>query len=196
MIFPTLTEAQNDHGGRLICGPLTAPATSSADHSALSVSFVSLADLKSGAVAIVDVPVDASSTQRAGMAVVFLDDGLNLQTNPFSAIRIELTRVGSLPDDWDGDGAASPNVMARKLAWLVLDACEERGKVPSGIVPSSDGGIAVTFRVGSKYADIECFNDGDILAVVDLGTGAPIIWPVVPEELASALDELHDRLGA
>lgn len=56
-----------------------------------------------------------------------------------------------------------PNETAIKAALQILTYIRLESMVPSRIVASAEGGIAIVFVKGSKYADIECLNDGNIV---------------------------------
>lgn len=118
--------------------------------------------------------------------------------DPLCEVAAKLKQLSRLSAGWDGLGAPAPSATAVLAAADILRACAHGQLVPTGVVPSAEGGIGVTFRRGSLYADIECFNDGDILAAFDRGTGTPEVWPVGPDDRAirAALDEIRVRLDS
>ena len=61
-------------------------------------------------------------------------------------------------------------VALRKLAQI--DLC------PTFIAPSSDEGVCISFETGKRYADIECYNSGEVYAMTSLPYGKPTIWQV------------------
>ena len=65
--------------------------------------------------------------------------------------------------------------------------------VPTRIVPSAEGGIAVCFVHGDRYADLECLNSGEILAVTYRGVAEPLVWEVAPESatLRTAIEHIR-----
>jgi hypothetical protein len=132
-----------------------------------------------------------TTTLPAGVAIV-VDSHDN---EPFRELEASLAVAANLSEDWDGFGAPSPRPAAMMNAQRVLDACRIANFLPSSVGPSSQGGVAVVFRLGVHYADIECFNDGDILAAFDRGEGAPDIWPVRndPTSIRATIDEIRVR---
>jgi hypothetical protein len=60
---------------------------------------------------------------------------------------------------------------------FALDA-EEEMLVPSRIAPVADGGVAITFGEGSRYARVECTEDGDVVAATSDGHGNVDVWDV------------------
>src|SRR5665213_1605638 len=79
-------------------------------------------------------------------------------------------------------GAESPNTWARKCAeWILLDT--PQFTIPDRVAPSIQGGVAMFFYAADKYADIECFNSGEILGTTATGNGEPEIWTIRPNEI-------------
>jgi hypothetical protein len=89
-----------------------------------------------------------------------------------------LTRMESLTEDWHSCGASPPNSTAIALAREVVAACEAQGVAPSYLTPSTGESVMVVFERGWRYADIECFNTGDVLAITS-GPPGREIWDVV-----------------
>ena len=77
---------------------------------------------------------------------------------------IELKKVGRSPVNWDSYGAHSPNQTAVATAQKFQRSLNSKHIFNYSITPSADGGIAFTFRKGSKIADIVFDNDGEIFA--------------------------------
>jgi hypothetical protein len=50
--------------------------------------------------------------------------------------------------------------------------------LPSKVVASAEGGVAICFASQEKYADVECLNSGAILAVKSRRGGLPEVWEV------------------
>lgn len=92
-----------------------------------------------------------------------------------------LMGMGSVPDGWDGDGAAAPNQLAVSNAADVLAALHHAGSKPDRVITSPDGGVAFIMlgRSGEKMADIECFNTGEIaVLLLDYTTLAQEAWQI------------------
>lgn len=66
-----------------------------------------------------------------------------------------------------------PNKFAKSMANKIVKVCEEEGIHPDKVAPSLEGSIAVCFVNENRYADIEIFNNGEILSVASTGDGLP-----------------------
>ncbi len=87
-----------------------------------------------------------------------------------------------LEEDWNSYGAAPPNRRAVSLARNVVRLLAREGLPPPCINPSAEEGICMSFRAGSLYADIECFNSGEVLAATSDGEGERRVWEVGSRE--------------
>ena len=106
----------------------------------------------------------------------------------------KLARMGNLHRGWDGYDAEAPNEIAIRHARKVLRFLGEReGTAQVRIEPSAEGGVTIILSPdGSRYADIECFNDGEILALTSERGSDPTIWRVEaePESLRVTTEKL------
>jgi hypothetical protein len=84
----------------------------------------------------------------------------------------------TLPIDWNGHGSEAPNEIAVTLARNVLAELNSVGLAPERIAPSAEGGVAVCFRRGNRFASIECLNSGDTIGLISDGAGNPRAWDV------------------
>jgi hypothetical protein len=111
----------------------------------------------------------------------------------FAAAESQLERLAHVNSGWDSYGAEPPNVAARNSAARILSFLKDAGVVPTKIVPSAEGGVAICFVSGSRYADIECLNAGEILAVTYRGKEDPNVWETANarEEVMSAIDDIQ-----
>jgi hypothetical protein len=91
-----------------------------------------------------------------------------------------LDALRSLQRGWDSYEAEPPSETATDNARRVLEALwEEDAEARTRLSPSVEGGVAIVFTGSEgKYADIECFNDGEILAITSEGAAEPSVWPV------------------
>ena len=92
-----------------------------------------------------------------------------------------LNSFRSLQRGWDSYNAEPPGETAITNARQVLGVLWSAGLASSirAVSPSAEGGVGIVFAgSGRKYADIECFNDGEILAVTSEGTTEPSVWPL------------------
>lgn len=79
-----------------------------------------------------------------------------------------------------------PNSVATKNAGRVLAKVEEL--VLAHLVQTSmDDGICISFRRHDRYADIECFNTGEILAAMKIDGEEPAIWEISPENIGETV---------
>ena len=89
-----------------------------------------------------------------------------------------LTELSSLPDGWDSYDAPRPNEKAINTAKDVLNCLLRNKLLPTKIMPSVEGGIYFLFTKANKYADLECDNDGDLIAGMSDRIMIPITWHV------------------
>lgn len=112
----------------------------------------------------------------------------------FQTAKDQLERLATLHRGWDSYGGEPPNAEARNHAERVLGKLERMSIPPSRVVASAEGGVAICFVENSRYADIECLNSGEILAVTYVGAQEPLVWEVSSQE--QAIQETVERIGA
>jgi len=99
-----------------------------------------------------------------------------------------------LAPGWDSYDAPPPSETALGSARSILQFLREQEDVPPvHASPSAEGGVLLVFSAaGAKYADIECYNDGEILAILSEPASEPTIWPLIleKERLQAALDRI------
>jgi hypothetical protein len=123
----------------------------------------------------------------------------DLQLSPiFNEAYERLRRMANLRQNWDTYGAEPPNLGARSSASRVISILESVAMPPTKVVPSSEGGVAICFIEGSRYADIECLNTGETLAVVYVGTGEPHAWEIQAQDqaLTGAIEQIRAHFAA
>jgi len=110
----------------------------------------------------------------------------------------KLTKLSTLEHNWDSYGAEPPNEFALQWADITLGILEELGREPNALVPSVENGIGICFINGDKFADIEFFNEGEILAIVfqkklSLDNSNPNIWEVGinTDSIKETLEVIH-----
>ena len=84
----------------------------------------------------------------------------------FSQAFARISELQKLKTDWDTYGSEAPNDTAAHLTRKVLRHLLDEGFEPSSLSPSSDGGLCVSFRKSDRYGDVECFNSGEVMAIV------------------------------
>ena len=102
----------------------------------------------------------------------------------------ELQKMYHLPPDWSSYDSAPPNERALNKAVEVLKALYEDDLPPTHINPSAEEGVCISFRNGRKYADIECLNSGDVLAIVS-DDSSEFAWDVSNRGIKAAVDRIH-----
>lgn len=99
----------------------------------------------------------------------------------------ELFKLGK---GWDGSEAEPPSLESIDLGLKVFNSLKALGLNPS-IGPSVEGGIGVSVGDihGEKYADVEFFNDGDILGCI-LKDGNPHLMELTMEKLPLYIEKI------
>jgi hypothetical protein len=82
-----------------------------------------------------------------------------------------------------------PNQTALDNARSILEAAVLFGIVPSLVTATVDGGVGLCFRNGSKYADVECFNNGETWGLISDRVNPAVTWPL-DNSLPDAIDSL------
>jgi hypothetical protein len=112
-------------------------------------------------------------------------EGSEYVRKKIAEIDITLEQLSSLPMNWDSYGSQRPSQRAVSMAGDIAKAFISAGLVPDALAPSPDGGIAVCFMRNKKYADIECFNTGHVLAVRYSSHEEPKAWEIQPTPVAT-----------
>jgi len=91
-----------------------------------------------------------------------------------------------------------PNERAYKNARLTLELADLFDIEPSTVTASADGGVAVCFKVDGMYADIECFNSGEIWGLTSDRITPATTWEIreTPAALSEALLRIKSTLNA
>lgn len=109
----------------------------------------------------------------------------------------KLRAVRNDPSLWP-DGAEQPSEYAVGWASAMLDQLSTDELVPARVVASAEGGVAICFINGNKYADIEFLNTGEILGVLSNGRDRPVVWEVDASSagMAGASARIRDFIQA
>lgn len=108
-------------------------------------------------------------------------------STPFSEHR---QKLGMLESDPSLAGEAdAPNAFSIAWAEILLDQLERMQFVPTRVVASAENGIALCFVAGGRYADVECLNSGEIMAVTSERGEEPEVW-TVPQSIGALTDTL------
>lgn len=103
----------------------------------------------------------------------------------------KLSVLQNLEASYDGYGTRPPNAIAAEYADSVLSALADLDFEPSAIDPSSDEGICISFRNHNLYADVECFNTGEVLAETKVDGEEPTIWAIEPQEINETITKIN-----
>lgn len=149
-----------------------------------------------------DVPEDGqiAPLRRQIRHTQALTTGEYVQDNrrgEFDAHIAKLAQVAITPELWP-DRTEAPSEYAVDLAMIVIDQLRWDDVLPTRVVASAEGGVAICFVNDNKYADFECLNTGEILAVTSNRRDRPVAWKVAPStsEIARASDRIRMFLDA
>ncbi len=87
-----------------------------------------------------------------------------------------------------------PNGFAIEAGGEVLSALGKVAMEPTSVDPSAEGGVCISFRSGSRFAVLECFNSGEILGLrANNAESEPDIFEVdcTPSAIKSAVLEIQ-----
>lgn len=107
----------------------------------------------------------------------------------------QLFMMRQLSNDWHSCGADPPNEVARRSAAFVLNMLHNRNLVPTRVVPSTDEAVCIAFESGTNYADIECYNTGELIAIISKGRGQSEIWDVSQSNLPATIEKIATFLA-
>jgi hypothetical protein len=96
-----------------------------------------------------------------------------------------LRQLSALRANWDTYGSEPPSPESLAAAGAIARAFINFGLIPDVVGPSAEGGVAICFVRNQKYADIECFNSGETLAVRYSANEDPRAWAIQPNDVAS-----------
>jgi hypothetical protein len=113
-------------------------------------------------------------------------------------LNAKLERVALLEADWDSYGAAVPSKLAISRAEQGLRLSRLLRQLPTTIVPSAEGGLALCWDSHAKHGYIEYANDATVLlALYDRNSEAAVeeISPSL-DSVTSAINKIRQYLGA
>ena len=131
-------------------------------------------------------------SQARGHLDWFVPSFLSEQATRFAELYERLDRLAELREDWDTYGAPPPNRSSMSNARSILALFEKACLTPTKVVASAEGGVGIVFVRGDKYADVECLNEGDVLAAKYKGDAEPEVWEV--QRLSEAVDRVRRHL--
>lgn len=117
----------------------------------------------------------AAQNEDADTAAPIVGDFADL----YGDLHERLSSFVDLKEGWNGYDAEVPDDVAVFWAQKILKTMlDENINLPTDVVPSAEGGAGIFFRKGEKYADFECFNNGEIWAITSADGASPMVWQV------------------
>ena len=115
----------------------------------------------------------------------------------FATLRARLRELRNLRQGWDSYGSEAPSEESRTRAERILGFLRSEKFLPTGVVPSAEGGVGICFVWDGGYADIECLNTGEILAVAYKGADRPTVWEFEYRDAAirNGIDRLRRHIS-
>src|SRR5208337_879542 len=93
----------------------------------------------------------------------------------YQELRSSLHACATLPDNWDSYGAAKPAKHSVEVADRFLQRLFAELFMPSRVVPSAEGGMALYFNNDNKTAYVEYRNSGKVILAMFDDHSDPII---------------------
>lgn len=110
----------------------------------------------------------------------------------FDEARRRLLEAASLEKGWDTYDTDPPNAVAVDLATGILGLLEKSQLRPARLLPSSEGGVGISFVDKGRRAEIEIYNSGEMAAVTYGGEQESLAWDLGDGE--SAITEAIERI--
>lgn len=119
------------------------------------------------------------------------------ESSKLHKLESKLSQLRKLGSNWDGYDSPKPNLHAFANARTIIDIAHKLNNFPTSITPSVEGGIGLTFEGISKYAVVECFNDGEIVAIGSNRNGETKSWTLAgsDSELQQTIEEIYTYVG-
>jgi hypothetical protein len=138
-----------------------------------------------------DYAPPASQPQGVSLKQMFRElevpSGIDLR---LQVLKDKLDRARSLKSGWDSYGAPAPNGLTIDRASEGLRISRLRRNLPSTVVASAEGGIALCWDSRSKHAYIEYTNDASVvLAMYDLRETLAV------DELSPSIESIAEAIN-
>jgi hypothetical protein len=98
----------------------------------------------------------------------------------------KLDKLCMLRNNWNSFDSEKPAIATIQAAFQVVNVLVALDLIPDAILPSAEGGVAICFVRHGKYADVECLNSGEILAVTSTRGEKPHAWALDPNSITAA----------
>lgn len=87
-----------------------------------------------------------------------------------------------------------PNADSIDRAWELFCRLNMRHVIPTRILPSPEGGVALCFSRNGRYADFECFNSGSTMVAMSDRRGKVDVFEIDPIR-EEEVDHVIFRIG-
>ena len=105
----------------------------------------------------------------------------------------QLDELKTLQSNWDSYGAETPNTNALSNAREIILRVIEKQIMPNRILPSVEGGVSIVFGNKRRLADIEIFNDGDVIVSLMNDQAVKGVFQIEFEE--KEIDQALERIA-
>ncbi|MGI8638884.1 MAG: hypothetical protein ACR2MG_02905 [Pyrinomonadaceae bacterium] len=113
----------------------------------------------------------------------------------FESFYKKLRGFSKLNKGWDSYDAEPPDLLAIAKTREILKKLEELNFVPTDVCPSVEGGASIYFVKGNKYADVECFNSGEILGGVANREDEPTVLEIDLNTIGGFIERIQQFLN-
>jgi hypothetical protein len=132
--------------------------------------------------------------QPQPVTVIKLPPDVDASTNEYNDFAIHFAKLRAIETDrtlWL-EGAEPPSGIAHMWARVVLQQLQADSLMPTRVVASAEGGVAICFVSREKYSDLECLNTGAILGVTSNRRDRPTVWEI--EQSSSGISQALSRI--
>ena len=160
---------------------------------------MSVIDLSPGVVSALSINgnslVQNQEPQKWAIALLSVSE-FPVQDISFSAepFRKQIEGLSGLTDGWDGFGAPAPSFYAINSAKNAL-AFVDFVPAPAMLVPSAEGGVAISFMLEDRVGQVEFTNDGEIVGLTYSDKHEPNAWNVSREDTRAAFTRIRNFIG-
>lgn len=150
----------------------------------------SLADLPVAALHLPAVGLSASTRRSIAITLRRLAELLDPRGMTMAEAKQRLTELGSLPENWDGEGAPPPTADAMERAGRILTWADANALEIADVDVDVLGGIAIWLKGAAREAWIACMNNGNDTVVAGYGAQAMALrWE------SEMMDRVRDLLA-
>jgi hypothetical protein len=122
-------------------------------------------------------------TQQGAVLKVEASRGYDVTVSEYDPFAQHYRQLWALPSNrslWSAD-AEPPSEESVAWAQAVMQKLEIDALVPTRVVASAEGGVAICFVDGDNYSDIEILNSGQLLGVTTDRVNRPVVWEIQPD---------------